>query len=70
MKNSSLAKLAHWHMQNLPRLKVSAGPPVNNPPQATDSIAITVDLLLRSVYNCCSEITLFLLEAGARVKPW
>lgn len=23
-----------------------------------------------SVYNCCSEITLFLLDCGAQVKPW
>lgn len=23
-----------------------------------------------SVYNCCGEITAFLLDAGARVKPW
>ncbi len=29
-----------------------------------------IGFYFRSVYNCCSEITLFLLEAGARVKPW
>lgn len=23
-----------------------------------------------SVYNCCGEITAFLLNVGARVKPW
>ena len=23
-----------------------------------------------SVYNCCGEITAFLLDCGARVKPW
>lgn len=23
-----------------------------------------------SVYNCCGEICTFLLDAGAKVKPW
>ena len=23
-----------------------------------------------SVYNCCGEITTFLLDCGAKVKPW